>query len=123
MPVSPAFSRYAPCRPGDSPPVPAAWQLATPDLADGQGCSAQPRPKGENHGQHDQPRRDHPLDRIIQGDATATLKTMPSNAIDLILTDPPYLVNYRDRSGRTVANDDALAAVLPAFAEMYRVLV
>ena len=63
-----------------------------------------------------------PTDQIIQGDATPTLQTLPSASIDLIITDPPYLVSYRDRSGRTLANDDAPEAVLPAIAEMYRVL-
>jgi DNA modification methylase len=42
--------------------------------------------------------------------------------VDLIITDPPYLVNYRDRSGRSVTNDDNPEAVLSAFPEMYRVL-
>ncbi|UIV22956.1 DNA methylase (plasmid) [Escherichia coli] len=30
---------------------------------------------------------------------------IPDNAIDFILTDPPYLVGFRDRSGRTIAGD------------------
>lgn len=29
---------------------------------------------------------------------------MPWASVDLILTDPPYLVNYRDRCGRSIAN-------------------
>lgn len=60
--------------------------------------------------------------QIIQGDATQVLASFPDQCIDLIITDPPYLVNYRDRTGRTVANDDDPEAVLPAFAEMFRVL-
>lgn len=30
------------------------------------------------------------LDRIIQGDALSVLRTLPSDSVDLILTDPPY---------------------------------
>jgi len=29
----------------------------------------------------------------------------PDNAVDFILTDPPYLVGFRDRSGRAIAGD------------------
>lgn len=60
--------------------------------------------------------------QIIHADATETLRTFPDNAIDLVVTDPPYLCRYKDRSGRTLANDDAPEAVLPAFAEIYRVM-
>jgi len=62
------------------------------------------------------------INTIMQGDATETLKAMPGGAVDLIITDPPYLVNYRDRMGRTIANDDNPDAVLSAFPEMFRVL-
>jgi site-specific DNA-methyltransferase (adenine-specific) len=40
----------------------------------------------------------------------------------MVLTDPPYLVNYRSRDGRGVPNDDTDAWLMPAFTEMYRVL-
>ena len=59
---------------------------------------------------------------LIQGDATQALKAVPDSHADLIVTDPPYLVNYRDRSGRSLANDDNAAGVLPVFPELYRVL-
>ena len=42
--------------------------------------------------------------------------------IDLIVTDPPYLTRYRDRTGRTVINDDQADWLAPAFAQMHRVL-
>ncbi|MGC7144772.1 MULTISPECIES: DNA methyltransferase [unclassified Ochrobactrum] len=42
--------------------------------------------------------------------------------MDFILTDPPYLVNYRDRGGRTVANYDNARWLKPAFNQMHRVL-
>ncbi|MEM9764278.1 MAG: DNA methyltransferase [Pseudomonadota bacterium] len=59
---------------------------------------------------------------IICGDAAATLKTLPENSVDLIVTDPPYLCNYRDREGRRVRNDDNAGGVLPVFPELFRVL-
>lgn len=60
--------------------------------------------------------------RIIQGNSAAVLRRFPEGCIDLVVTDPPYLVSYRDRSGRTLAGDDAPEMVLPCFAELYRVL-
>jgi DNA modification methylase len=63
-----------------------------------------------------------PCEAVIQGDCRTVLATMPAASVDFILTDPPYLVNYRDRAGRTVANDNDAAWLAPAFAEAYRVL-
>ena len=59
---------------------------------------------------------------IIHDDAKHALAGLPAQCIDLIITDPPYLVNYRDRAGRKIANDDNPDAVLDAFPEMFRVL-
>ena len=42
--------------------------------------------------------------------------------MDFILTDPPYVASYRDRTGRTVAGDDNASWLKPAFAQMYRLL-
>ena len=61
-------------------------------------------------------------DRIIAGDCVTTLKNMPAASVDLIVTDPPYLVRYRARDGRSVPNDDNALWLAPAFAEMSRVL-
>jgi DNA modification methylase len=60
--------------------------------------------------------------RVLQGDCTRILCLFPDAQIDLVITDPPYGVHYRDRQDRTVTNDDALENVLGAFAELYRVL-
>ncbi|WP_249827560.1 DNA methyltransferase, partial [Escherichia coli] len=38
------------------------------------------------------------------------------------LTDPPYLVGFRDRSGRTIAGDKTDEWLQPACNEMFRVL-
>ena len=42
--------------------------------------------------------------------------------MDFVLTDPPYLVNYRDRQGRSLAGDNTGQWLKPAFAEIFRVL-
>jgi DNA modification methylase len=60
--------------------------------------------------------------RILHGDCIKVMRQMPANSIDFILTDPPYLVNYRDRGGRTIQNDLDESWLKPAMAEAYRVL-
>jgi len=62
------------------------------------------------------------LNGVTRGDCVDVMKGMPSRSVDLILTDPPYLVRYVDRSGRSVRNDDNEAWLKPAFSEMHRVL-
>lgn len=59
---------------------------------------------------------------VARGDCIDVMRSMPWACVDFILTDPPYIVNYRDRSGRRVANDDNDAWLKPAFRQMYRVL-
>src|ERR1044072_7493882 len=41
---------------------------------------------------------------------------------DLVLADPPYLINYHSSDGRTIAGDTSDAWLVPAFTEAYRVL-
>jgi site-specific DNA-methyltransferase (adenine-specific) len=62
--------------------------------------------------------------RLLYGDSIQLLQRVPDDSVDLILTDPPYLVNYRSRDGRTFQNEnpDDTSWLEPAFAEMYRVL-
>jgi site-specific DNA-methyltransferase (adenine-specific) len=62
------------------------------------------------------------LDDVTCGDCIDVMDHMPRRCVDFILTDPPYLVRYRDRRGRTVAGDADPAWLAPAFAQMYRVL-
>jgi site-specific DNA-methyltransferase (adenine-specific) len=59
---------------------------------------------------------------IKQGDCTTVLRTMPDKSVDLVVTDPPYLVSYRSRDGRAVLNDDCPENVLSCFPDLYRVL-
>ena len=61
------------------------------------------------------------LGQVIHGDCVAVMRTMPSESVDLVVTDPPYLVNYRPRDGRRCMNDDNADWLLPAFREIYRV--
>jgi adenine-specific DNA-methyltransferase len=62
------------------------------------------------------------INRILLGDCVQVMEQMPSESVDFILTDPPYGVQYEDRSGRRVANDDRSDWIAPAFTHMYRVL-
>lgn len=59
---------------------------------------------------------------ILNGDSVQLMRAMPRNAVDFILTDPPYLVNYQGRDGRKVRNDDNARWLRPAFNQMHRVL-
>jgi len=63
-----------------------------------------------------------PINQILLGDCCESLKTLPSESVDFVLTDPPYLVRYRDRSGRTLAGDDSSHWLKPAFKEVFRLL-
>jgi len=59
---------------------------------------------------------------IHHGDCLRLLQQVPDKHVNLIVTDPPYLVNYQDRSGRKIANDQNSDWVEPTFRELYRVL-
>lgn len=50
------------------------------------------------------------------------MHSLSVNSIDLILTDPPYLVRYQDREGRSIRNDSNADWLMPAFKESYHVL-
>ena len=62
------------------------------------------------------------LNTIVHGNCIEKMRQMPANSVDFILTDPPYLVNYRDRDGRTIQNDADANWLKPAMAQAYRVL-
>jgi DNA modification methylase len=63
-----------------------------------------------------------PVNTILQGDCLDILPQLTAGSVNFVLTDPPYLANYRSRDGRGVPNDDNDAWLVPAFAELYRVL-
>lgn len=62
--------------------------------------------------------------RVLCGDCREVMREMPSGSVDLVVTDPPYLVNYVSRDQRRFANDNPRdASWLPATTqEIYRVL-
>ena len=62
------------------------------------------------------------MSRFMRGDSVEIMAGFPDNSIDFILTDPPYLVGFKDRSGRSIAGDVRDEWVLPASREMFRVL-
>ncbi len=59
---------------------------------------------------------------ILCGDCVLGMRELESASVDFVLTDPPYGVHYRSRDGQTIANDNNLTWLYPAFAEVYRVL-
>lgn len=63
-----------------------------------------------------------PSGQVLHGDCLTILRELPADSIDLVLTDPPYACNYRDRAGRQVANDNRSDWIAPAFAEIARVM-
>lgn len=62
------------------------------------------------------------MNKIILGNCVELMQKIPDQRIDLIVTDPPYLVNYKDRTGRAIANDVNADWLEPAFMQMARVL-
>jgi DNA modification methylase len=69
-----------------------------------------------------QTQRSSSTNQILHGDCVRIMRQMPAESVDFILTDPPYLVNYRDRSNRAIQNDVDDAWLKPAMREAYRVL-
>ena len=61
-------------------------------------------------------------DALILGDCVEGMRAIPDATVDFILTDPPYVARFRDRSGRTLINDDNDRWLKPAFAEAFRIL-
>lgn len=64
----------------------------------------------------------HPNGVLMLGDCVRVMQAMPNGSVDFILTDPPYGVNYRDRTGRSLKGDVHLDWLKPAFKEMFRIL-
>jgi DNA modification methylase len=62
------------------------------------------------------------INTIVNGDCIEVMHQLPADSVDFVLTDPPYLVNYLDRSRRSIHNDSNAAWLKPAMAEVYRLL-
>ena len=63
-----------------------------------------------------------PVDSVMKGDCVRILPGLAAESVDMVLTDPPYGCGYRDRQGRTVANDTCTDWIAPAFAEIFRLM-
>lgn len=63
-----------------------------------------------------------PRNVVFNADCIDAMRSFERASVDFILTDPPYVTNFRDRQGRTVANDDNGRWLKPAFNQMHRVL-
>jgi DNA modification methylase len=63
-----------------------------------------------------------PRHSVLHGDCIEVMATLTAASVDLVLTDPPYVCRYRSRTGQTVLNDDRTDWLLPAFAEVARLM-
>lgn len=63
-----------------------------------------------------------PINTILHADCLRFMPELSSASVDFVLTDPPYITNYKARDGRTIQNDDNAAWLKPAFAELHRLL-
>lgn len=74
----------------------------------------------------DQSNIDTYLNTIIQGDCLEVLKQFPDKSVDLVLTDPPYGMefrsNHRQVKYEAITNDDSLYWLEMAVSEAFRVL-
>src|SRR5262249_40246309 len=73
---------------------------------------------------HQQKPIEHFLNAIHCGDCREVMQAMPTGSVDLVVTDPPYLVNYVSRDRRRFTNDNPREAswLFPTMREIYRVL-
>ena len=70
------------------------------------------------------------LNKIYNEDCLEGMKKIPDKSIDLIVTDPPYLVNYKTgrrkdkthRFNKVILNDDNEQLIIDYINECYRIL-
>ena len=69
---------------------------------------------------------DEMLNKVIQGDCLEVMKNIPDKSIDLVLTDPPYGMefrsNHRKEKYEKIENDNNLIWLEDFLKESYRVL-
>ncbi|MBB2905283.1 site-specific DNA-methyltransferase (adenine-specific) [Rhizobium sp. RAS22] len=63
-----------------------------------------------------------PENSVIRGDCITVMTGLSAETVDFVQTDPPYICNYRDRQGLTIANDTNGDWPEPAFREIYRLM-
>jgi len=59
-----------------------------------------------------------PENTVLHGDCVPVMAGLPAESVDFVLTDPPYVCGFRDRQGRTIANDTCADWLEPAFREI-----
>ena len=69
------------------------------------------------------------IDHLLLGDCLELLKTIPTESVDLVLTDPPYNINLVPQRGTTSAiegdnmsGEDFTEFLTDVFRECFRVL-
>ncbi|MDA2877232.1 DNA methyltransferase [Streptococcus pneumoniae] len=69
------------------------------------------------------------IDKIIKKDVLEFMETIPDNKIDLIVTDPPYLINYKTnwrkekhKFSNVIKNDNNPELIKEYIKECYRIL-
>ena len=65
--------------------------------------------------------------KLMQGDCLELMKDIPDGSIDLIVTDPPYLMNYRSNYRKVkydyiIGDKDGKDLIAKSIKEAYRVL-
>ncbi|MFO0807560.1 MAG: DNA methyltransferase [Gemmataceae bacterium] len=62
---------------------------------------------------------------IFHGDCREVLPALPAKSIDFVLTDPPYLVDYKgrwDKKNKAIVGDQDPDWLRPVFSEVWRLL-
>jgi len=59
---------------------------------------------------------------VLHGDCAEVMKTLPAESVDFVLTDPPYIVDYRDRRGQMIANDQTPRQIRDVWRQVARIL-
>lgn len=63
--------------------------------------------------------------KLVHGDCLEVMKLIPNESIDLIVTDPPYLINYKSHwnsQNKPISGDSDYDLIEKSIKEMYRVL-
>ena len=56
-----------------------------------------------------QPVHENLKDMVLLGDCVQIMRSIAPGCADFVLTDPPYLVRYCDRSGRRIPNPERMS--------------
>lgn len=62
------------------------------------------------------------INQVVHGDCLSVLPALPAASVDFICTDPPFVVGYQSRDGRSIAGDTTTEWIEPAFEQLFRVL-